>query len=334
MAFIVDHGLRAESAIEAALTARRLAAHGIPCRVLTLSNLPRTARVQETARTARYAVLNAAAAEAGILHLLLGHHAADQAETVAMRAQRGPYGWEGMASWSARNDVVILRPLLSMQPGDLRAYLRLRGMEWIEDPSNQADKFERVRIRQSGAGLAPQGGAERAEKEEETAAFLARHAQIRPEGFAVLDAAEAPPAALGALIRTLGGALYPPRQENLAVLAARLRSATLGGVHICPGGRLGPGWLLAREPNACAEPVSAVPGALWDNRFLLATAPLPGQIFGALGKDSVNSRKYKMLPSVVLRTMPCLRGPDATICFPVAVRFVPFVPIAAHPFVI
>jgi tRNA(Ile)-lysidine synthase len=332
LALIVDHGLRAESAAEAVVTARRLEARGIAARVLTLSGLPRDARLQEVARAARYEALAQAAFAAGCLHLLLGHHAADQAETVAMRARRGPGGAEGMAAWSARNQVLLLRPLLGVQPGALRDYLRQQGMDWVEDPSNQADKFERVRIRQAGQGLPPTGAEARAAREAEDAAFLARHAQIRPEGFALLDAGSAPSSALGALIRSLGGMLYPPRQEQLAALAGRLRPATLGGVRILPAGRLGPGWLLAREPAACAPTVPAILGARWDGRFTLLAEPGAGYNLGALGVDAEKFRRYNELPSVVLRAMPALREADGNIRFPVPVWFSPAVPVTAYPF--
>ncbi len=332
LALIVDHGLRAEASAEAVLTAGRLAERGIAARILPLSNLPRGARLQETARAARYAALAEAAFAAGYLHLLLGHHAADQTETVAMRARRGPGGAEGMAAWSARNQVLLLRPLLGVQPGALRDYLREMGMEWVEDPSNQSERFERVRIRQAGQGLPPAGGEARVAREGEDAIFLARHALLRPEGFALLDAASAPPTVLGALIRTLSGALYPPRREQLAALAGRLRPATLGGVRILPAGRLGPGWLLAREPAACAPPVPARQGICWDGRFTLRADPGPGCNLGALGEEAKKFRKYNELPSIVLRAMPALRGADGNIRFPVPVWFSPAVPVTAHPF--
>lgn len=333
LALIVDHGLRAESAAEAALAAQRLEARGIAARVLTLSGLPRGAGLQEIARTARYEVLAQAAFAAGYLHLLLGHHAADQTETVAMRARRGPGGAEGMAAWSVRNQVLLLRPLLGVQPGVLRDYLRQQGMAWVEDPSNQARKFERVRIRQAGQGVPPTGAEARAAREVEDAVFLARHAQLRPEGFALLDTGSAPPSALGALIRSLGGTLYPPRQERLAVLAAKLRPATLGGVRILPAGRLGPGWLLTREPAACAPPVPAAQGARWDGRFTLLAEPGASYNLGALGVDAGKFRRYNKLPSVVLRAMPALRGAAGNIQFPVPVWFSPQVPVTAYPFV-
>lgn len=266
------------------------------------------------------------------MHLLLGHHAADQAETVAMRAVRGPGGGEGMPAWSARTRILILRPLLGLRPEVLRAFLRARGMGWIEDPSNSSEKFERVRLRKMGARAAPQNAAARVAREEQINVFLAAHAQFRPEGFVILDAVSAPAAVLGALIRMLGGAAYAPRQAALARLTQNFRPATLGGVRILPAGRLGPGWLLAREPAACAPAIPAMQGALWDGRFMLLDAPAPDQVFGALGADAKKFREYNHLPAIIRRTMPALRGPGGNIAFPVAASFRPSCPATSHPF--
>ncbi len=334
LALIVDHGLRENSAAEAALTAARLQHCGIASRILTLTGL-HGAGLQEQARAARYEALSMAAREAGRPHLLFGHHAADQAETVAMRAARGAGGAEGMPAWSARHDVVLLRPLLEVPPGELRTYLRARGEEWVEDPSNLSPRFERVRIRQAGVGPAAteDAAAARRARENEAAAFLARFATFRAEGFALLDAPAAPPAALAALLRTLGGAAYPPRQSAVAVLAQQLRPATLGGVRITAAGRLGPGWLICREPAACAPPVEARASVIWDRRFRLESAGLPGSRFGALGPDAVHFRKFNELPALILRAMPCLRQPGTTLpVFPVAAVFSPPAPATSLPF--
>lgn len=249
-----------------------------------------------------------------------------------MRLARGPHGAEGMAAWSARNKIVLLRPLLAIPPAELRAYLTAAGMAWVEDPSNQNPVFERVRIRQAGTTAQAADPAGRQAREHEAATFLARFASLRPEGFAVLDAPSAPPAALAALIRTLGGTHHPPRQAAIAALAPKLRPATLGGVRILPAGRLGQGWLLTREPEAVAPAIPARLGALWDQRFILAAMPEPEQIFGALGQDAQKFKKFNGLPAIVLRGMPCLRGPDGTITFPVVQYFAPPAPMTSHPF--
>jgi len=333
-ALIVDHGLRAESAAEAALTARRLGERGIPAQILGLSGLAGPG-LQARARAARYAALEAAAKAAGCVHLLLGHHEADQTETVAMRAARGESGLEGMPGWAARHDIVIIRPLLDMQPADLRAYLRAEAVEWVEDPSNHDRRFERVRARQDalqdgGAGEADP--APRLARDAETAAFLARHVSFRPEGFALLNAATTPPAALATLLRTISGADFAPARAQVAALAANLRPATLGGVRIAPAGRLGAGWLLAREPAGCAPGVPALAGAVWDRRFHLLRNGPAGTVLGPLGADAAGFRRFNDLPALVLRGMPCLRAGNAVICFPAQAMFIPPAPAASHPF--
>jgi len=330
LALIVDHGLRDSSAAEAALTSARLASRGILSQILTLTGITPPA-LQEKARLARYAPLAAAAMAEGRLHLLLGHHAADQSETVAMRAQRGPSGTEGIAAWTARHSVILLRPLLETSPAALRAYLTAHAMPWIEDPSNQLQKFERIRLRQSGHTATPASPEARQSRERDSAAYLARHATFYPQGYATLTADSAPPAALGALIRTLGGAIYPPAQKSLSALAAALRPATLGGVRISPAGRFGPGWLLTREPAACAPPIPATQGALWDNRFHLPTAA-PGATLGPLGADAKAFKNHANLPTLILRAQPCLRGPSGALTFPAPAHFRPPAPATALPF--
>src|SRR5690242_12701199 len=79
-ALIVDHGLRADSRQEAALAAARLAERGIQAQLLPITGLLRGPALAERARRARFAMLETVCREAGIVHLLLGHHAADQAE--------------------------------------------------------------------------------------------------------------------------------------------------------------------------------------------------------------------------------------------------------------
>jgi tRNA(Ile)-lysidine synthase len=89
------------------------------------------------------------------------------------------------------------------------------------------------------------------------------------------------------------------------------------------------GWLLAREPSACAAPVSGHHNALWDGRFRLRI-DAPAQKFGALGADAAGFRKASDLPSVVLQTMPCLRLGGQIRLAPV--RFCPPAPACGHPF--
>src|SRR5205823_14734758 len=115
-ALIVDHALRPASADEAAVTRERLASLGIAAEILLWSGAKPMSGVQEAARQARYRLLFEACRRHGILHLLLAHHADDQAETVAMRAARnsGPDGLAGMAALVEHRDARLMRPMLGV----------------------------------------------------------------------------------------------------------------------------------------------------------------------------------------------------------------------------
>jgi tRNA(Ile)-lysidine synthase len=151
-ALIVDHGLRAEAAVEAAATRDLLSGHGIAADILQWTGAKPAHGLQEAARGARYGLLFEACRERSVLHLLVAHHADDQAETVAMRAARGsgPDGLAGMAALVERRHARLLRPLLSVPRADLTATLEARGVAWIDDPSNTDRRFERARLRAAG----------------------------------------------------------------------------------------------------------------------------------------------------------------------------------------
>ncbi|HTI01989.1 MAG TPA: tRNA lysidine(34) synthetase TilS [Acidisoma sp.] len=334
-AFIVDHGLRPESRVEALATAGRLASMGLPSRILTLAGLDPGSGMSERARAARYGALQAACHRAGILDLLLGHHAADQAETLLMRHLRGsgPDGRAGMAPLMETAGLRLLRPLLGFPPGRLRATLAAAGLTWAEDPTNQDPHYTRARLRKLRADAAGSGPAtralvaaaalharDRAAREAETAAWLARHAVIRPEGFALLPDGVWPPTALSALLRLIAGSPYPPEPATVAAVAAEPSAAigrglSLHGVLLRPAGRLGPGFLLSRESAALALPVPARAGAVWDGRFRRpADMPdLPGEWVGALGPVPKALRARTDLPALVMGTLPAFRNDDGRI---------------------
>lgn len=332
LALIVDHGLRSDSAQEACQTQEVLKTLQVPSQILKL-DLEAGSAMQARARAARYQALAQAALAAGFVYLAIGHHQGDQYETVAMRLQRGDRGGEGMAAWIVRDGVVLLRPLLGISPALLRTFLREQGVEWAEDPSNQLRRFERVRIRQDQTGQPPQKRDERIARDLSVADFLARHGTFYPEGHAVLEAEALPVAALGVLIRTVGGGLYSPRQEALQRLAQSLRPATLGGVRIARAGRLGNGWLFVREPAACALPIPAVKDAIWDGRFKLLRQAEEEMTLGALGAQASLFKGYKRLPALVLQGMAALRSAKGDLVFPAPVCFLPPLPLAPRSFV-
>src|SRR5271166_1843189 len=323
LALVVDHGLRPESAAEAEVTIARLARLGIPARLLPLVTLTSGPALAERARIMRYQALSDACREAGYPHLLLGHHSADQIETVAMRVLRGSHthGLAGMAALRRTHGLRLLRPLLGIAPEWLRGFLIERGIAWVEDPSNHDLRALRPRLRylladhMHGAAVAAlldaisAVGRLRASEEAQTAAELAARAAIRPEGFALLSSGRISEAALSSLLRTIGGADYPPPVSQISRLAAEPRPATVAGTRILPAGRMGEGLLIVREEASIAVPLAAAPDVIWDNRFRLVIqrGSLDGATIGKLGPDAARFRALSNLPAVVLRTLPAIR---------------------------
>jgi tRNA(Ile)-lysidine synthase len=144
----VDHGLRPESAAEAALVVERCRALGIAChRVLVDVRAARGRHVswQDAARRARLGALEVVAAERGCTRVALAHTADDQAETVLFRIVRGT-GVAGLAGIPYQRGRLI-RPLLDVRRTEVLRYLQRRRLPFIEDPSNADRRFARARVR-------------------------------------------------------------------------------------------------------------------------------------------------------------------------------------------
>ncbi len=321
LALIVDHGLRDGSEAEARVAAAVLAGLGSAARVLSLG-LPAGASLHERARSARLAALLDAAAEAGAPWLLLGHHRADQAETVAFRAARGsgPDGLAGMAAARAAAGAVILRPLLSIPPARLEATLARAGLRPLRDPSNDDLRFARARLRvaladRDGtgpgttalAGAASLLGDRRVARSAVVAARIAACAAFRPGGWVRLDRVALGTdavaiAALGAMLRAVAGAEHRPARDAVERMLAR-GGGTLGGA-------LWRGAVLCREPAAVAPPVPAAPGARWDGRWRVLSAP-EGGVLGALhalDEGAIPAARAGW-PAAVLAALPAIRHP-------------------------
>ena len=147
----VDHGLRSESAGEAAMVARSCTALDVPHETLTVA-VP-VGNLQRGARTARYGALAEWCDRGGLGALATGHQLDDQAETLLMRLDRGS-GLAGLAGIRPRGTVPggalpLLRPLLGWRRAELAAVVAGAGIEPACDPSNQDDRFDRARLRKA-----------------------------------------------------------------------------------------------------------------------------------------------------------------------------------------
>ena len=151
-AVTVDHGLRPESAEEAAMVAQLCDRLGVKHNILQADWLaPPEANVQASARAMRYRLLNDWAIERGLAAVATAHHADDQAETLLMRLARGS-GVGGLGGPRDRRalseEVMLIRPLLGWRKAELEAIVAGAGLSPVDDPSNRDPKHDRSRIRQ------------------------------------------------------------------------------------------------------------------------------------------------------------------------------------------
>ncbi len=178
VAVSIDHGLRPGARHEAA-AARRLAQKlGVEHRSMRWSGPKPAARIQESARVARYRLLRLAAQRVKARCVVTAHTLDDQAETVLFRMARGSglTGICGMARAvpiddlacgfaavhsarraSSRFPVVVVRPLLEVPKARLIVTLHEAGIAYAQDPSNADPRFARSRLRKLMPALADEG---------------------------------------------------------------------------------------------------------------------------------------------------------------------------------
>lgn len=172
VAVTIDHGLRPESAREAAAVKRLARSLGVEHRTLRWTGRKPKSGLQEAARAARYRLLAAAAAAAGARHVLAAHTLDDQAETVLIRLVRGsgigglagmariaplPHPASARASGPAAGNLLLVRPLLSVPKSRLVATLKAAKIRYADDPGNRDPRFARVRLRALMPALACEG---------------------------------------------------------------------------------------------------------------------------------------------------------------------------------
>lgn len=287
MTATVDHALRPGSADEARAVAKLCEQLGIPHRIARWSDKKPEQGVPAAARHARYRLLADIADELGADAVVTGHTLDDQIETVAMRADRsteGALGLAGMAPatlYSGR--LWILRPFLRTRRGAIRSYLDDLGQSWIDDPSNEDPRYERIRIRQSAPTISPSVIEEAARNREALSLGAAQWLDAAAQVFAglvvkiALSADAAPSAeirdhALSTLTANLGGKPHRPAASSVARLADALHAGkdfrlTMSGCLVL---RRGKDLFLLRERRGFL-PLSLPPTAtmVWDGRYLI-----------------------------------------------------------------
>lgn len=308
----VDHGLRQEAASEAAQVARLCETLGVTHCVLTLEGLDASANLQERARLGRYDALRRWAQTERLSMVLIGHTRDDVAETFLQRLARGA-GVDGLAEmdWHWKTGPLDwFRPFLELSRDDLQDFLRDKGIDWSEDPSNDDIRFERVRVRKALAVLGDLGI--NAERISESAVHLrmARTALERQardaadvveqdalgdlllswQNFVTLPFEARRRVAVG-LVRWVGRRPHPPRRDEQHELLRKLwdkQTCTVSGcVVTCGADKM---LRFARERGDIGT-ASGPTTEIWDGRWRLDGPHSDGLRIAALGDEGLKSCK-------------------------------------------
>ena len=157
---IVDHKLRKESHREALSVKKILKNKGITSNVLAWKGKIPLSNIQKSARNIRYSLISNYCADKKVSFLITAHHIDDQIENFFIRLLRGS-GLTGLSSMpesvSYSNNLKIVRPLLSFKKKDLRYVTVNTFKTYIKDPSNENEKFLRIRIRKYRKNMEKEG---------------------------------------------------------------------------------------------------------------------------------------------------------------------------------
>ncbi len=103
--------------------------------------------IEAAARHARYRAFQHELQQDEIL--ITAQHLDDQAETflLALKRGSGPAGLSAMPSRMSFAGTTLIRPLLNVSRVELEAYAQSQRLQWVEDDSNQDDRYDRNFLR-------------------------------------------------------------------------------------------------------------------------------------------------------------------------------------------
>ena len=336
LAVTVDHAMRTEAAAEARAVATLCQKIGVEHRTMVWTgDKPRTGLIA-AAREARYRLLAEAADDVGADTIFIAHTMDDQAETVAMRARRGEgLGLAGMARATLYDERIwLVRPLLQVRRQALRDHLAAAGIHWIDDPTNDNRRYERVRVRaalednevRALANQAARAGKARAEFGRQAATLIARFVTMPARGLfrldpAMFDGSNAATHALRIVLAVAGGTPRLPDHDRATTLARRLAAGPLRVAlsRALVDARRSGVWIRREHRNLPVIRLSPA-AVLWDGRWRITA----GDAMAALRvgacihtEPTVNANSGSDIPESLVRAAfsaePCIFREDLPI---------------------
>ncbi|GAL07624.1 tRNA(Ile)-lysidine synthetase [Photobacterium aphoticum] len=144
----VHHGLSANADTWAAQCEAWAQEAGMACVIEHVTLLTGSGEsIEQLARDARYQALNKHVDANTVL--LTAQHADDQLETflLALKRGSGPAGLSAMPAYIAFGAGLHCRPLLGVSRAEIEQYADTHQLEWVEDESNQDERYDRNFLR-------------------------------------------------------------------------------------------------------------------------------------------------------------------------------------------
>ena len=157
--YIVDHKLRKDSTNEVKFVTNLLKKLSIKLNILNWIGKKPKNNIQSIARIKRYDLLIKEAKKFNIKSILLAHHRGDLQENFFIRIIRGS-GLSGLVSFdknSQIHQINLIRPLLKFDKKDLIYISKNIFDTYVEDPSNEQEKFKRIKMRNLIKSLQAEG---------------------------------------------------------------------------------------------------------------------------------------------------------------------------------
>jgi tRNA(Ile)-lysidine synthase len=254
---IVDHKLRKSSSQEANKVSKMLKQKNIQSKILAWQGKVPKKNIQNDARNIRYSLMSSYCQKKNVGYLITAHHLDDQVENFFIRLFRGSglTGLSSMAeSFNYSNVLKIIRPFLIFKKKDLQNITLKYFKNFIKDPSNDNDKYLRVRVRKIRNSMEKEGldtskvintvnnlfSAHKAlsyykdKAINKHVSFLSKNkCQISKKIF-TQEAGEIIFKSFSDIFLSISGKYYPPRSKKIINLIIRLQKnvfnkSTLGG---------------------------------------------------------------------------------------------------------
>ena len=146
---IIDHKLRFDSSEEAKSVKKILHKKSINSEIIVWKGKKPKKNIQSLAREKRYELLINKCKNLKINNIVLGHHKDDLVENFFIRLMRGS-GLKGLISLDSKakfKHINLYRPLLNFKKKDLIYVSKNVFNFFVIDPSNNDEKYRRVKIR-------------------------------------------------------------------------------------------------------------------------------------------------------------------------------------------